>query len=148
MTALDWSVIAAGVSLLVGVNWYFFGPHGAAATAVATATAPAAGSTSAPPARPAAEASSPLAAAPRATITVHGGYSPSVVRVPAGQAVQLVFDRQETSSCSEEVVFADFGVRRYLPANRQTVVEVTPPAAGTYEFACGMGMLRGKLIAE
>jgi hypothetical protein len=57
--------------------------------------------------------------------------------------VRLVFDRQETSGCSEEVVFGDFGIRRYLPAHQQTVVEVTPPAPGTYEFTCGMGMLRG-----
>jgi plastocyanin domain-containing protein len=62
--------------------------------------------------------------------------------------VRLVFDRRETSGCSEEVVFADFGIRRFLPAYQQTPVEVTPPTPGTYEFTCGMGMLRGRLIAE
>jgi plastocyanin domain-containing protein len=71
-----------------------------------------------------------------------------VVRVKAGRPVRLVFDRQETSSCSEEVVFADFGVRRYLPAHQQTAIDVTPTAPGTYEFTCGMGMLRGTLIAD
>ena len=35
----------------------------------------------------------------------------------AGRPVRLVFDRQETSGCSEEVVFGDFGIRRYLPAH-------------------------------
>ena len=84
----------------------------------------------------------------RAIVTVNGGYSPAIVRVKAGQPVRLVFDRQETSGCSEEVVFGDFGIRRFLPAHEQTVVEVTPPKAGTYEFTCGMGMLRGRLIAE
>jgi plastocyanin domain-containing protein len=85
---------------------------------------------------------------PQLTITVDGGYSPNTVRVPAGRPVRLVFDRRDTSSCSEEVVFPDFGVRRFLPTGQRTVVEVTPPAPGRYEFMCGMSMLRGALIAE
>ena len=66
------------------------------------------------------------------------------LRSPRG----LVFDRQETSGCSEEVVFGDFGIRRFLPAHRRTAVEVTPAEPGTYEFTCGMGMLRGRLVAD
>src|SRR5688500_16206372 len=82
------------------------------------------------------------------TVVVRGGYEPATIRVKAGSPVRLVFDRQETSGCSEEVVFPDFGVRKYLPANEQTAVEITPPKAGTYEFTCGMSMLRGRLIAD
>jgi plastocyanin domain-containing protein len=81
-------------------------------------------------------------------VTVKGGYSPATIRVPAGRPVRLVFDRQESSGCSEEVVFPDFGLKRYLPAFQRTTLEVTAPAPGTYEFTCGMGMLRGRLIAE
>ena len=81
-------------------------------------------------------------------IVVDGGYSPSTVRVKAGQPVRLVFDRKDTSSCSEEVVFPAFGIRKYLPTGQRTVIEVTPPKAGTYEFMCGMSMLRGSLVAE
>jgi plastocyanin domain-containing protein len=62
--------------------------------------------------------------------------------------VRLVFDRQETSGCSDEVVIPDFGIRRFLPAFQQTAVELTPPAPGRYEFTCGMSMIRGSLIAE
>jgi plastocyanin domain-containing protein len=131
MTAIDWLVIAGGTSAVVWVNWYFFAAERAGAVA---ALATAAGGEAGP--------------AQQATVTVKGGYSPAVVRAKAGQPVRLVFDRQETSGCSEEVVFSDFGIRRYLPAHQQTVIEVTPPAAGTYEFTCGMGMLRGKLVAE
>ena len=36
----------------------------------------------------------------------------------------------------------------YLPAGERTAIELTPPAPGTYEFTCGMGMLRGRLVAE
>jgi plastocyanin domain-containing protein len=62
--------------------------------------------------------------------------------------VRLVFDRQETSSCSEEVVFPAFGVRKFLPAHEKTALDITPPVPGTYDFTCGMGMLHGRLIAE
>lgn len=134
MTPIDWIVIAGGASAVLWVNWYFFAAERGGAVA---AIVPASGS-----------GSGQTQQTQEATVTVKGGYAPSVVRAKAGQPVRLVFDRQETSGCSEEIVFADFGIRRYLPAHQQTVIEVTPPAAGTYEFTCGMSMLRGKLIAE
>lgn len=126
MTTAQVLVIVAGIAAIVWVNWYFF----VAARGTAAATAASDGET------------------PEVTITVRGGYDPSVVRVPAGRPVRLVFDRQETSGCSEEIVFPDFGIRKYLPANRQTTVELTAPAPGRYEFTCGMSMLHGTLIAE
>ena len=135
MTAIDWLVIAGGATAVLWVNWYFFLAE-RAGTVAATVPTASGGATATQP------------GVQQATVTVKGGYSPAVVRVKAGQPVRLVFDRQETSGCSEEVVFGDFGIRRYLPAHQQTVIEVTPPAAGTYEFTCGMGMLRGKLVAE
>src|SRR5690606_22235280 len=82
------------------------------------------------------------------TVQVAGGYTPSQIRVRAGTPVRLHFDRQETSSCSEEVVFPDFGIKRFLPAFKTTDVEFTPDKTGSYEFTCGMGMLRGRLIVE
>ncbi|MEO8880286.1 MAG: cupredoxin domain-containing protein, partial [Gemmatimonadaceae bacterium] len=54
----------------------------------------------------------------------------------------------DTSGCSEEVVFPDFKIRQFLPTGKTTTVEITPPAAGRYEFMCGMSMLRGTVIAE
>jgi len=85
---------------------------------------------------------------PATLIRVHGGYQPAVIHAVTGERLRLVFRREETAPCSERVVFPDFGVRQFLPANEQTTVVVTPPAPGTYEFTCGMSMLRGRLIAE
>ncbi len=62
--------------------------------------------------------------------------------------MRLVFDRREDSSCSEEVVIPDFGIRRFLPAHEKTTVELTPESAGRYPFTCGMSMLRGTLVVE
>lgn len=122
---VDWAAIAAGLAAVGWIHWYFFRAE-----------------------RGAAAASSERGGVQEVTIAVHGGYDPATVRVRAGRPVRLIFDRQETSSCSEEIVFPDFGVRAFLPAHRKTPVEVTPAEAGVYEFTCGMSMLRGKMIAE
>ena len=125
-------MVLAGAAAIAWVNWYFFLAERGAATAAMAAGGAAAGG----------------AGVAQATIVVQGGYSPAVVKAKAGQPVRLVFDRRETSGCSEEVVFPDFGVRTYLPSGQRTTIEITPPRAGRYGFTCGMGMLRGTLIAE
>jgi plastocyanin domain-containing protein len=129
MSLTDWFVIAAGLAAAAWVNWYFFLADRAAAHAVGASIAGTGDSQ-------------------QVDIVVRGAYSPATIRVAAGRPVRLVFDRQETSSCSEEVVFPAFGVRKFLPAHEKTSVEVTPPTPGTYDFTCGMGMLHGRLIAE
>lgn len=125
MNATEWMVVVGGLAAIAWVNWYFF----------------LAGRTTA-------EAALGAAGVQQVTITVQGGYQPAHVKVKQGSPVRLVFDRQETSGCSEEVVFPDFGIRRFLPAHRQTTVEITPERAGSYEFTCGMSMLRGRLTVE
>ncbi len=124
MTGLEWFVLTSGIGAIALINWYFFVAPARAVVAIATG-----------------------GAASEITITVDGGYNPPHVRVPAGRPVRLIFDRRDTGSCSEEVVFPDFGIRKYLPTGQKTVVEVTPPAAGRYSFMCGMSMLRGTVEA-
>lgn len=80
-------------------------------------------------------------------VIVKGGYSPDTIRVEAGRPVRLVFDRQEADPCSERVVFDSVGVSAELPTGTKVPVEFTPATPGEYEFACQMGMLRGKVIA-
>jgi plastocyanin domain-containing protein len=81
-------------------------------------------------------------------VTVKGGYSPDVIVVKSGVPVRLNFYRDETSSCSEQVVFGDFGIAKDLPAFKTTPIEFTPDKPGEFTFACGMNMLRGKLIVQ
>ncbi len=80
-------------------------------------------------------------------VVVKGGYSPDTIQVQAGRPVRLVFDRQEANPCSERVVLDAFGVSAELPTGTDVPVEFTPAQPGEYEFACQMGMLRGKVIA-
>ena len=77
-----------------------------------------------------------------------GGYAPDTVVVRAGRPVRLNFYRDETDSCSEQVVFGDFHVSRRLPAFQTTAVEFTPERAGEFTWTCGMSMMRGRLIVE
>lgn len=77
------------------------------------------------------------------TVTVDGGYEPSQIVVQAGQPVRLNFDRQDPSSCLEEVRFPEFRIARALPLNQVTAIEFTPNKPGKYEFTCGMNMFRG-----
>lgn len=82
------------------------------------------------------------------SVTVKGGYTPDLIVVKAGQPVRLNFTRQETASCSEMVLFPDFGKSAKLPTGETVAIEFTPQKPGEYGFQCQMGMFRGKLVVE
>lgn len=123
MTPTDLAVLGAGLALIGAIYWWFFRAGQRAVPAATT-----------------------RGGVQEQVITVSGGYSPATVTVAAGRPVRLVFDRRETNSCSEEVVLAAFGIKRFLPAHERTAIEFTPTTPGSYDFACGMGMLHGKLL--
>lgn len=83
-----------------------------------------------------------------AMILVKGGYTPDAVIVQHGRPVRLNFRREETASCSEMVLLPDFEKSVHLPTGETVAVEFVPQTPGEYEFACQMGMFRGKLIVE
>src|SRR6185295_5789 len=80
MFGTAWLVIVAGLAAIGWVNWYFFFAGRSAAPAQANGAGMA-----------------------EVRIAVRGGYEPATARVKAGAPVRLVFDRQETSGCSDEV---------------------------------------------
>jgi len=121
----DAIVVAAGIAAIVWVNWYFFvAGRGSAVAAEATG------------------------GVQQVRIRVAGGYEPREVRVRAGERVRLVFEREGGVGGGEEVVFPELGIRRFLTPREETVVEFTPERPGAYEFTCGMGMLRGRVLVE
>ncbi len=115
-------VLLGGITLIGLILWYFFGTR-EQVTAEVRETG-----------------------VQEVVVTVKGGYAPDTIVVKQGQPVRLNFYRDETSGCSEQVVFGDFGVVRDLPAFKTTAVEFTPSKSGEFVFTCGMNMLRGKLI--
>jgi plastocyanin domain-containing protein len=125
MTPVELAVTLAGLGAIVWVNWYFFLAGARPVTAASAGGGP-----------------------QSVHIVVQGGYTPSVVKVEAGRPVRLEFERRESSGCTEEVVVPDFGIRTFLPPHQTTAVQFTPARPGTYEFTCGMGMVRGRVVAE
>lgn len=80
-----------------------------------------------------------------ATVVVSGGYDPEVVVAKKDVPLTLVFDRRESSPCSDEVVIPEFGIRQALAPHAKTSIRVVPKRAGEFPFACGMNMLHGTL---
>ncbi|MFF4576651.1 heavy metal translocating P-type ATPase [Streptomyces sp. NPDC001410] len=123
MDTADIVVVALATVLIAALGWYFFGPRRARSARMEGGVQ-------------------------RAEVTVRGGYSPDVIRVRQGVPVELVFDRQESGECTNRVVFPDLRVSAGLPAYARTVVRLRPEQAGSYEFACGMNMIRGTLVVD
>ena len=121
MTADRVAVIILGIALLGFLYFFFFGKR-----------------------RP--TAAQPLASgAQEVTILVQGGYDPAVVVAKKGVPLWLVFDRRESSPCSDEVVLPEFEIRRSLPAFEATSIQVLPKRIGEFPFSCGMNMLHGTI---
>ncbi len=125
MTAAQISVTALGIALSVLIAWFFwFAPKGQT------------------------RAQAGAGGLQEVSVTVKGGYTPDVIVVKAGRPVRFHFTRQESSACSEKVLFPDFKQNALLPEGQEVTLEFTPERSGEYGFQCQMGMLRGKLIVE
>lgn len=125
MDATEIFVLLGGVASIGFVGWFFsMAPH-----QVATAVSSSSG-------------------VQQVDITVKGDYSPDVIEVEKDKPVQLNFYRDEDNSCSEELLLPDFQIRRELAPFQTTAVELLPRQAGTFEFTCGMHMLRGQLVVK
>jgi RND family efflux transporter MFP subunit len=74
------------------------------------------------------------------------GYQPASFKLRQGVPARITFVRKVEAGCGTEVVLADYNIKRELPFNQPVTVEFTPSKAGEFKFACGMDMLRGKII--
>lgn len=117
-------VLVGGLVLIAFTLWFFFGP------------------------RASEKAAAGAGGAHEITVVVQGGYSPSRIEVEQGKPVRLLFRREESTSCTEQVIFADFGVSAMLPQGQTVPVEFTPNQAGEFTFHCGMNMVRGQLVVR
>ncbi|MBC7448148.1 MAG: cupredoxin domain-containing protein [Hymenobacteraceae bacterium] len=128
MDAIQWIITVGGLGLAGAVLWYFFAPTAGEGASIGRAAPVAIGATQ------------------TVEVLVEGGYSPATIELAAGRPVQLNFVRREDADCSAELLIPDFHIRRELPAFQTTAITLPAPAAGTYPFTCGMGMLKGRLI--
>ena len=125
MSIIQIIAILSGIVLTILIAWYFwFAPKAQTRVVVSES------------------------GAQEVAITVKGGYTPDVIVVQKGRPVRLMFTRQESSACSEKVLFPDFNQNALLPEGELVTLEFTPEKTGEFGFQCQMGMLRGKLIVE
>jgi len=120
------AAVVLGVAFLVFLWFFFFGPRRRRSSEAVEKTGPSAGEQ-------------------EATVVVAGGYDPEVVIAKKDVPLTLVFDRRESSPCSDEVVIPEFGIRQKLAANAKTSIRIVPTRAGEFPFACWMNMLHGML---
>lgn len=124
MDTTEVTVLVASILLVALILWFFFGEREKVAAGISEG------------------------GVQQIKVTVKGGYSPDVIVVKQGIPVRLDFYRDEDASCTDQVIFGDFGIARDLPAFKTTPIEFTPDKAGEFTFACGMNMVRGKLVVE
>ena len=125
MTPDRWLITVLGLGLIVSIVWFFWMKRSSGVRAAETS-----------------------GGYQEAMILVKGGYTPDTIVVRAGRPVRLNFRREETASCSDKVIFADFNKSADLPTGQTVAVELLPKTPGEYAFACPMGMFRGRLVVE
>ncbi len=125
MTPDRWIVLFVGLLLIGVVVWFFWLKRAKGVRAAET-----------------------MGGYQEAMILVKGGYTPDTIVVRHGKPVRINFRREETASCSDKVVFADFQKTADLPTGQVVAVEFLPKEPGEFVFSCPMGMFRGRLVVE
>lgn len=75
------------------------------------------------------------------------GFEPASLKLKAGVPAKVTFARKTDETCAKEVVVKEYDINRKLPLDEAVTVEFTP-RKGEFTFACGMNMIKGKLIVE
>jgi len=76
-----------------------------------------------------------------------GGYVPSTIEGKPNEKLVLVFTRTVDGDCMAQVKL-DGGKPIDLPKDKPVDVPVTVPASGKLQFACGMDMNTGVIVAK
>jgi plastocyanin domain-containing protein len=93
------------------------------------------------------EASGPPNATPSIIADEHG-FTPSSVAIPRDKPAAVTFTRTSDDTCAREVVFPDLKINEPLPLNKPVTINLPAGPARTFTFQCGMGMFKGKVVAN
>jgi len=81
-------------------------------------------------------------------IVDNGVYNPAIVKIKAGEKIQLRFFRKDPAPCAEWVIFESLNISDQLPINKPHNISLKIDTPGEYPFTCQMNMYRGRLIVE
>jgi uncharacterized cupredoxin-like copper-binding protein len=76
------------------------------------------------------------------------GYQPSEIKLEKGKLAKIAFYRTDADNCGGEVVFSKLNIKKKLPVGETVLVEFTPTESGDLGFACGMDMMKGKVMVN
>jgi plastocyanin len=76
------------------------------------------------------------------------GFEPAALTLKPNVPARVTFVRQTNQTCATSVAIPEYKINRELPLNQPVVVEFTPTKTGEFAFACGMNMLKGKLLVQ
>ena len=75
------------------------------------------------------------------------GFSPATVTAPPKAPIELVFLRLTDNTCAKEVVIPELKIKKPLPLKEPVSIVFTPEKS-EIGFACGMNMLKGKVVVK
>ena len=76
------------------------------------------------------------------------GFTPNEVSLSAEKGVKLAFIRVDADNCADEVVFRDLNITKKLPVGEVVTIEIPKGKTGDINFACGMDMMKGKVVIQ
>lgn len=101
---------------------------------------------------PQAEVAAPAVPAKDGEIVLNvqnNGYSPGILRAPAGKDLTLNLVTNNTYSCARDFVIPDLNFYQLLPDTGTVQVNIPAQEAGsTLFFTCSMGMYTGRIVFE
>ena len=76
------------------------------------------------------------------------GYKPNTVTFKQGKPAQLKFIPSDNMGCMNEVVSKDLNFDQKLDGKKEVTIDIPTDKPGTYTYACGMDMFRGKVVIK
>jgi plastocyanin domain-containing protein len=77
------------------------------------------------------------------------GYAPSAVALQPGVPAELVVTRTADNACAAQLQIPAYDVPPTdLPLGEPVTLAFTPDEEGTFEFVCGMNMMRGSIVVQ
>ena len=74
-------------------------------------------------------------------------YDPQQVTVNKGQPVKIHFTAEPNVGCGRQLVIYGLGLNAVSKNGEEQIIEFTPQKEGTFEYNCGMRMMKpGKLV--
>ncbi|PIR93735.1 hypothetical protein COT97_05045 [Candidatus Falkowbacteria bacterium CG10_big_fil_rev_8_21_14_0_10_39_11] len=75
----------------------------------------------------------------------YSGFTPSTFEIKKDIPVEWVIDGKQLSGCTNQIIIPDLDYKKKLNPGKN-VIKFKPTSAGTINFSCWMGMVRGKFI--